>query len=124
MWAGQLFFSAKFKPIIESPLQVISRIFNGEADEEASEEEKKSLKLQFFCNYPCAAAWKFCRMQSFFILFAQLILKAFFFSYASSILDRIWLYCMVKKSFKWQFTMMMIKWRLCPRRQACIQSLA
>ena len=104
MWAGQLFFSAKFKPIIESPLQVISRIFNGEADEEASEEEKKSLKLQFFCNYPCAAAWKFCRMQSFFILFAQFILKAFFFSYASSILDRIWLYCMVKKSLKWQFT--------------------
>ena len=93
MWAGQLFFSAKFKPIIESPLQVISRIFNGEADEEASEEEKKSLKLQFFCNYPCAAAWKFCRMQSFFILFAQLILKPFFFSYVSSILDRIWLYC-------------------------------
>ena len=75
------FFSAKFKPIIESPLQVISRIFNGEADEEASEEEKKSLKLQFFCNYPCAAAWKFCRMQSFFILVAQLISNPIFSSH-------------------------------------------
>ena len=83
MWAGQLFFSAKFKPIIESPLQVISRIFNGE-------EEKKSLKLQFFCNYPCAAAWKFCRMQSFFILVAQLISKPFFFFlYVSSMSFRI-----------------------------------
>ena len=35
--------------------------------QEEAEEEKKSLKLQFFCNYPCAAwKWKFCRMQSLF----------------------------------------------------------